>query len=107
MRLRSLVVQILVRRISTTIAPRTQQNCCSPSILRSRLAVSARLSASPQAAEGGLTTSKYATELRPDWRATNRSKTVARWYLECAATDKLENWKDLSVFEVRFWKKIE
>jgi hypothetical protein len=48
--LRSLVVRFLVRRIiNNNHSPRAQQNCCPPSILRSRLAGPARLSASSQA----------------------------------------------------------
>jgi hypothetical protein len=51
--------------------------------------------------------SKYETELRRRPANGEPIDEVVRWYIECAAADEHSDWKDLSVFEVRFWKRIE
>jgi hypothetical protein len=51
--------------------------------------------------------SKYEPELRRRLARGEPIETVVRWYLACAAADKQSDWKDLSVFEVRFMKQIE
>jgi hypothetical protein len=50
--------------------------------------------------------SKYEKELRRRLAlGEDNLEATATWYMKCVAADKLE-WKDMSVFEVRFWKRI-
>jgi hypothetical protein len=50
--------------------------------------------------------SKYEAELRRRLAlGEDHIEETTVWYMKCVAADKLE-WKDMSVFEVRFWKQI-
>ena len=51
--------------------------------------------------------SKYETELRRRLANGEPLDEVAMWYINCAAADEHSDWNDLSVFEVRFWERIE
>jgi hypothetical protein len=50
--------------------------------------------------------SKYEAELRRRLTSGESIEAIARWYLERSVADRLE-WKDSSVFEVRFMKAIK
>jgi hypothetical protein len=45
---------------------------------------------------------KYEAELRRRLASGEPKAAVRRWYLECTAADKSEDWKDLSKADDRF-----
>jgi len=48
----------------------------------------------------------YDEELRRRLARGDDPEEVARWYIDRTIESKLR-WKDLTVFEVRFWKRID
>ena len=50
--------------------------------------------------------SKYEAELRRRLETSIDDKATARWFIECMIKSNVA-WKDLTVFEVRFMKRIE
>jgi len=49
--------------------------------------------------------SKYEAELRRRLESGEDVEETANWFIDCMITSKME-WKDLSVLEVKFMKRI-